>query len=98
MSFFSYNYFKNLKRPEVYLAFPNKSIIGAIHTYDMQGDIMANSFNKISFNVYKYEDNDPTKFYEDIQIGKYVHLYGMDLCQYLGHKKLNFFSLYKINT
>lgn len=77
MSFFSYNYFKNLKRPEVYLAFPNKSIIGAIHTYDMQGDIMANSFNKISFNVYKYEDNDPTKFYEDIQIGKYVHLYGI---------------------
>lgn len=27
-----------------------------------------------------------------------VTLNELDLCQYLGHKKLNFFSLYKINT
>ena len=43
MGFFTYNYFKSLKRPEVYLAYPNKRTIGVLHIYDLQTDIMANS-------------------------------------------------------
>lgn len=77
MGFFSYNYFKNLKRPEVYLAYPDKRTIGAIHANNLQNDIMANSINKGTFTVYRYEDGEETKFYDDIEIGKYVHLFGV---------------------
>ena len=52
MGIFSYNYFKNLKRPKVYLAYPDKRTIGALHAYDLQTDIMANSVNKGTFTVY----------------------------------------------
>ena len=78
MSYFSYNYYKNLKRPEVYLAYPNKKTIGALRTYELETDIMANSANTGSFIVYRYEDNEPTKFYDEITIGKYIHIYGVD--------------------
>ena len=77
MGFFTYNYFKNLKRPEVYLCYPDKRTIGALHAYDLQTDIMANSVNKGTFTVYRYEDGEETRFYDKIEIGKYVHLYGV---------------------
>lgn len=77
MSLFSYNYFKNLKRPEVYLAYPNKSYIGSIHTFDLQTDIMANSADKGSFKIYRYEDNKPTKHYNMTVLGMYIHIYGI---------------------
>lgn len=77
MGFFTYNYLKKLKRPEVYLAYPDKRTIGAIHTYKLQIDIMANSINKGSFVAYRYEDGEETKFYDKIEIGKYIHLYGV---------------------
>lgn len=77
MSFFSYDYYKNLKRPDVYLTYPNKRTIGAIHTIDLQTDIMANSANRTTFIAYRYEDGDETKFYNNISVGKYVHLYGV---------------------
>lgn len=77
MGFFTYNYFKNLKRPEAYLAYPDKRTIGTLHVYDLQTDIMANSANKGTFTVYRYEDSEETRFYEQIEIGKYIHLYGV---------------------
>lgn len=77
MGFFTYNYFKNLKRPEVYLCYPDKRTIGALHVYDLQTDTMANSVNKGTFTVYRYEDGEETRFYEQIEIGKYVQLYGV---------------------
>lgn len=77
MGFFTYNYFKNIKRPEVYLAYPDKRTIGAIHTDKLQTDIMANSINKGSFTVYRYENGAETRFYDSIEIGKYIHLYGV---------------------
>ena len=77
MGFFTYNYFKNIKRPEVYLAYPDKRTIGALHAYDLQTDIMANSANKGTFTVYRYEDGEETRFYEQIENGKYIHLYGV---------------------
>lgn len=48
MGIFTYNYYKNLNRPEVYLAYPDKRTIGALHTYDLQTDIMANSADRKS--------------------------------------------------
>lgn len=77
MGVFTYNYFKNLNRPEVYLAYPDKRTIGALHAYDLQTDIMANSANKGTFTVYRYEDGEETRFYEQIENGKYIHLYGV---------------------
>ena len=77
MGIFTYNYYKNLNRPEVYLAYPDKRTIGALHTYDLQTDIMANSANKGTFTVYRYEDGEETRFYEQIENGKYIHLYGV---------------------
>lgn len=77
MGVFTYNYFKNLNRPEVYLAYPDKRTIGALHTYALQTDIMANSANKGTFTVYRYEDGEETRFYEQIENGKYIHLYGV---------------------
>ena len=46
MGVFTYNYFKNLNRPEVYLAYPDKRNIGALHAYDIQKDIIAKSAKK----------------------------------------------------
>lgn len=77
MGFFTYNYFKSLKRPEVYLAYPNKRTIGVLHIYDLQTDIMANSVNKGTFTVYRYEDGEETRFYDQIEIGRYIYLYGV---------------------
>lgn len=77
MGLFSYNYFKSLKRPDVYLSYPDKRIIGAIHAYNLSTDIMANSINKGTFTVYHYEDGEETKFYNDLEIGKYIHFYGI---------------------
>lgn len=77
MGFFTYNYFKNCNRPEVYLAYPDKRTIGALHTYELQTDLMANSPDKGSFIVYRYEDNVETRFYNEIEIGRYIHLYGV---------------------
>ena len=77
MGFFTYNYFKSLKRPEVYLAYPNKRTIGVLHIYDLQTDIMANSVNKGTFTVYRYEDGEETRFYDQIESGRYIYLYGV---------------------
>ena len=62
MGFFTYDYFKNLKRPEVYLCHPNKKTIGVLHAHSLQIDIMANSVNKGTFTVYRYEDGEETRF------------------------------------
>ena len=59
------------------MAYPDKRTIGALHTYDLQTDIMANSANKGTFTVYRYEDGEETRFYEQIENGKYIHLYGV---------------------
>ena len=77
MGFFTYNYFKNIKRPEVYIAYPDKRTIGALRVYDLQTDIMANSANKGSFIIYRYEDGEESKFYDNVEIGMYIHLYGI---------------------
>lgn len=77
MGFFSFNYFQQLKRPEVYLAYPNKKTIGALHASDLQTDIMANSANSGSFKIYRYENGEQARFYDEISTGKYIHLYGI---------------------
>lgn len=77
MSFFSYDYYKNQRRPDAYLAYPDKRTIGVIHTYNLQTDIMANSANKTTCTIYRYEDGQETKFYKSITVGKYIHLYGV---------------------
>lgn len=77
MGYFSYDYYKNLKRPDVYLTYPDFRIIGVLHTHDLQADIYANSMNKCSFSVYRYENGHETRCYDDIEIGKYLLLTGV---------------------
>ena len=77
MSYFSYNYLKNLKRPEVYLCYPTKEVIGTLKTFDLQTDLMANSADKAECNVYKVLNGEDIKFYDDITLGKYLHIYGV---------------------
>lgn len=78
MSVFNYNYYKTLKRPYVYIATPNKKIIGTIMAKELETDFMANSMSKGTFKVNRYEDNSPTPFYDWIKIGMYIQLSGVD--------------------
>lgn len=77
MSVFSYNYYKNLDRPITYISTPSKHIIGTILSHDLQTDFYANSIDKGSFKVYRYEDDESTPFYDYINIGMYVLLHGV---------------------
>lgn len=78
MGMFSYNYYKNLKDPEVYLAYPDKRIIGTLQVYDRQTDIMANSADKSSFTIYSHKNNKPTPYYDEVELGKYVLFLGVN--------------------
>ena len=77
MGTFSYNYYKNLKNPEMYLAYPDKRIIGTLQAYDRQTDIMANDINKLTFTIYSRFNNENTPFYNDIELGKYILFVGV---------------------
>ncbi|MCI8661525.1 MAG: ABC transporter ATP-binding protein [Lachnospiraceae bacterium] len=74
MNPFSYNYYKNLKRPHVYLSYPNRTQICEIPIYDFQTDIIANSANRGSFKVYRYRDETETEHYGDIKLGMYLYM------------------------
>lgn len=78
MGTFSYNYYKNLKNPEMYLAYPDKRIIGTLQAYDRQTDIMANDINKLTFTIYSRFNNENTPFYNDIELGKYILFVGVN--------------------
>lgn len=78
MGMFSYNYYKSLKRPEVYLSYPDKRIIGTLVTHDLQADIIANACDQGSFTVYSHENGEKTPFYDDIIIGKYILVLGVN--------------------
>lgn len=72
MVMFSYNYYKNLNRPLVYLAFPNKHILGIIQARNFQTDFFANSMDKGSFKVNQFEDGVKTPYYDSININMYI--------------------------
>lgn len=78
MGMFSYNYYKNLKDPEIYLAYPDKRIIGTLQACDRQTDIMANSADKSSFTIYSHKNNEPTPYYDEVELGKYVLFLGVN--------------------
>lgn len=78
MSFFGYNYYKKLNRPLVYLAFPNKQIIGTLQSKELQTDFFANSMIKGSFKVNRYENGKSTPYYHLIEIGSYIYLHNID--------------------
>lgn len=78
MGMFSYNYYKNLKRPEVYLSYPDKRKIGPIQVRELQTDIIANSCCTGSFKIYSHENNVPLEFYTDVEIGKYILVLGVN--------------------
>lgn len=78
MSMFGYNYYKTLKRPYVYLSYPNKKIIGTIVAQELETDFMANSMTKGTFKVYRYLDGIETPNYDWIKIGMYIQLSGID--------------------
>ena len=64
---FSYNYYKHLEKPIVYIAFPDRRIIGTLQVQNFTTDIMGNSADKGSFRVYKYINNEPSPYFEHIQ-------------------------------
>ena len=78
MGMFSYNYYKNLKRPEVYLSYPDKRKIGPIQVHELQTDIIANSCCTGSFKIYSHENDVPIEFYADVEIGKYILVLGVN--------------------
>lgn len=78
MGMFSYNYYKNLKRPEVYLSYPDKRKIGPIQVRELQTDIIANSCCTGSFKIYSRENDEPIEFYSDVEIGKYILVLGVN--------------------
>ncbi len=74
---FSYNYYKNLKRPHVYLSYPNRTQICELPVYEFQTDIIANSANRGTFKVYRYRDGIETQHYGDIELGMYLYIDGL---------------------
>lgn len=64
---FSKDSFDRLDRPYTYLANPNKEIIGAIQARELSGDLCFNNISQINFKVNKYEDGEPTLFYDEIE-------------------------------
>lgn len=77
MSAFSYNYYKNLSRPITYLGTPQKHIVGTILSRELQTDFYANSMDKGTFKVNRCENGEETPFYHDIEVGRYLLLYGV---------------------
>lgn len=74
MNLFSYNYYKNLKRPHVYLSYPNRTQICEIPVFDFETDILGNSANNGSFKVYRYNNSVETLHYNDIKLGMYLYI------------------------
>lgn len=77
MGFFSYDYYKSLKRPDIYLAYPNKQIISSLKEGEFSTDFIANSYDQGSIKIYKSLNGEYLKFYDDIKIGMYLLLNGV---------------------
>ena len=76
---FSYDYYKNLKQPKMFLANPNKSYIGIIsEASDTKLTLKFNNLNELSFSVYENINNKDTEYYDKLEVKRLVEL------QYIG--------------
>lgn len=71
---FSYDAYKRLDRPYVYLAKPNKDYIGTIQARELNTDLCFNDISTVTFKVNKYEDGEETLHYKDIASLKLIEI------------------------
>lgn len=71
---FSYDAYKRIDRPYVYLAKPNKDYIGTIQARELNTAPCFNNISQATFKVNKYEDGEETLHYNDIALLKLVEI------------------------
>lgn len=71
---FSYDAYKRLDRPYVYLAKPNKDYIGTIQARELNTATCFNDISTATFKVNKYEDGEETLHYDDIALLKLIEV------------------------
>lgn len=80
---FSYNALHKLEKPLVYLAYPNKKIIGCLKAKNRKSNLCFNNISSFSFTINKYYNGQLSKYYDDITVGKYIRL---DLPKHQWHR------------
>lgn len=71
---FSYDAYKRLDRPYVYLAKPNKDYIGTIQARELNTDLCFNNISTATFKVNKYENGEETLHYNEIDSLKLIEI------------------------
>lgn len=74
---FSYNQYQNLERPMVYLAYPNKQVLGTLPAQNLRTKLCFNNISECTFKLNKYADGLPTPFYEDAELCMYLKVTGI---------------------
>ncbi len=67
--YFSYDLYKNIHEPEVYLAYGDKHILSQLKVHQLKISTRLNSISYGSLQIYKLEDGEPVPYYDKIQIG-----------------------------
>lgn len=71
---FSFNAYKQINLPNVYLAYPNKKLICKLNAMDRKSSLFVNGISNFSFKTYQYKDKKPNNGYDKISIGKYIYV------------------------
>ena len=66
--------YKNLKNPEVYLAYKDKRTICSLNVYKLNCDPRLPSVSSGSFRIYRYENDKEVPYWEKIQLGLLVEI------------------------
>ena len=69
---FSYNRYQKLETPQTFLAYPNKKIICEIPATDRKTEFSLVNPSTYNFSINKYKDGVKFKYYDEIQIGRYL--------------------------
>ena len=72
--YFTYDRYKNMETPNVFLAYPSKKVIGQLNVHELKNHLYLNNISSGSFKVYRYENGVETPFYDKIKIGMYVEI------------------------
>lgn len=71
---FTYDRYKNLETPRVFLAYPNKRVICSLNVYELETTLSFNNISSGSLKIYRYENNQEITHYDKIQIGMFIEV------------------------
>lgn len=71
---FTFNSYKQLDTPEVYLSYPNKKIICKLNALHLKTELRISGISNATFNIYKYNGIQENIGYNKIDIGMYIFI------------------------